>query len=283
MKVAKIEYEGRVAWAIVEGATVRPVSAWVHASEDPMLPDLRQGSVHGNGETLRLNQVQLLPPIAERAKLFCLGLNYHDHAEEAGLAPASDTPGFFTKFSDALVGQGQPLVRPTVSTSFDFEGEIAVVIGRGGRHIPRAEALDHVFGYTVMMDGSLRDFQKHSISAGKNFWQSGALGPWIVTADEIPDPKHLTLETRLNGATVQATRAELMICDISQAIAYISTLTPLRTGDIVSTGTPGGVGAARTPPLWMKSGDVIEVEVSAIGVLKNGIVDEAGAGTGKLA
>lgn len=279
MKVAKIEYEGRVAWATVEGETVRPVTAWVEATADPLLPDLRQGSVHEGGEALRLDQVHLLPPIAERAKLFCLGLNYHDHAEEAGMAPASDTPGFFTKFSDALVGQGQPLVRPTVSTSFDFEGEIAVVIGKGGRHISHADALDYVFGYTVMMDGSLRDYQKHSISAGKIFWQSGALGPWIVTADEIPDPTRLTLETRLNGATVQSTRADLMICNISQAIAYISTLTPLRPGDIVSTGTPGGVGAVRTPPLWMKSGDVIEVEVSAIGILKNGIVDEADAGT----
>jgi 2-keto-4-pentenoate hydratase/2-oxohepta-3-ene-1,7-dioic acid hydratase in catechol pathway len=183
-------------------------------------------------------------------------------------------PSLFTKIADVLVGQGEPMVRPRVSEHFDYEGEIAVVIGKAGRHIAPENALDHIFGYTIMNDGSVRDYQKHSATAGKNFWRSGSLGPWVVTADEIPDWRVLKMETRLNGQTVQSTTADLMLYDIPTAIAYISRWTPLAPGDVIATGTPGGVGSRRTPPLWMKAGDTIEVEVSSVGKLTNPIVDE---------
>lgn len=150
-----------------------------------------------------------------------------------------------------------------------------MVIGRAGRHVAAVDALSYVFGYTIMMDGSMRDFQKHSLSAGKNFWRSSSLGPWIVTADEIPDPTKLKLTTRLNGVEMQSSNASLMVYDIPTIIAYISRWTSLAPGDVISTGTPGGVGARRLPPLWMKAGDVIEVNVDQVGTLQNSVEDEA--------
>jgi 2-keto-4-pentenoate hydratase/2-oxohepta-3-ene-1,7-dioic acid hydratase in catechol pathway len=169
------------------------------------------------------------------------------------------------------------LVRPKVSHSFDFEGELAVIIGSTGRHITAQRALEHVAGYSCYNEGSIRDWQRHTSQffAGKTFDRSGSFGPWMVTTDEIPDPSRLTLETRLNGQVVQHTTTDLMITGIPRLIEYVSTILPLVPGDVIVTGTPGGVGAKRTPPLWMKPGDVVEVEVSAIGVLRNGVVGEA--------
>ena len=181
-------------------------------------------------------------------------------------------PSTFTKVPDALVGQGEPIYRPKVSECFDFEGEIAVIIGKYGRHISLENAMKHVFGYTIMMDGSVRDYLLPT--AGKNFWRSGSLGPWIVTADEIPNPDAFKLETRLSGKVVQETTAKLMIFSIPTIIEYISRWTPLAPGDVIATGTPAGIGAKRTPPLWMKAGDVIEVEVSQIGILRNPVRNE---------
>jgi 2-keto-4-pentenoate hydratase/2-oxohepta-3-ene-1,7-dioic acid hydratase in catechol pathway len=162
-----------------------------------------------------------------------------------------------------------------VSDNFDFEGELGVVIGTRGRLISQADALDHVGGYTCFNDGSVRDWQKHSVTSGKNFEASGACGPWIVTADEIPDPRTLTLVTRLNGQEVQRSGLDLLIHSIPRIIEYISTMTTLEPGDIIATGTPAGVGSRRTPPLWMKPGDTIEVEISSVGVLKNPITQGA--------
>jgi len=203
----------------------------------------------------------------------CVGLNYKAHAAE-GNNPVPEHPSLFMRLTNTLVAHGQPMIRPKASTSFDFEGELAVVIGSLGRHIPELEALSHVAGYTCFVDGSVRDYQKHSVSAGKNFLGTGPLGPWMTTADEIPDPTRLTLVTRLNGQEMQRSGTDMLIYSIPTLIAYVSAITPLVPGDIIATGTPAGVGHRRKPQLWMKAGDVLEVEISQIGTLRVPVVDE---------
>ena len=221
-----------------------------------------------------LAQVTLLPPITDPDKIICAGRNYRAHAAEAGGAPP-ENPQVFLRLVNTLVAHGQPMVCPKISGDFDYEGELALIIGKPGRHIAKADALSHIFGYTLFNDGSIRDIQfKHSIAAGKNFHQTGGFGPWIVTADEIPDPTRLHLATRLNGHEVQHTGIDDLIFDIPTLISYCSDWTPMVAGDVISTGTPEGVGFARKPPLWMKPGDVVEVEIGGIGVLRNPIVAE---------
>jgi 2-keto-4-pentenoate hydratase/2-oxohepta-3-ene-1,7-dioic acid hydratase in catechol pathway len=222
---------------------------------------------------LALADVDLLPPIPQPDKIVCIGLNYRAHAAEAGLK-VPDQPSLFLRLTNTLVPHGGALVRPSVSSDMDYEGELAVVIGRGGRHIQPANALDHVVGYACFNDGSLRDYQKSSVAVGKNFLKTGGFGPWLTTRDEIPDPSRLTLITRLNGNEVQRGETADMIFDVPAIIAYVSTFTPLEPGDVISTGTPPGVGMARKPPLWLKPGDVVEVEISGIGVLRNAVVAE---------
>src|SRR5207253_479357 len=180
------------------------------------------------------------------------------------------------RLATTLTGHEAEMIRPSVSQSFDFEGELAVVIGRGGRHIPVARALEHVAGYTCFVDGSVRDYQKISVTSGKNFPATGPLGPWIVTADEIPDPARLVLTTRLNGREMQHSGTDMLIHPVPAIVAFCSDFTPLQPGDVIATGTPDGVGHRRTPPLWMKPGDVLEVEISGIGTLRSRIVDEIG-------
>jgi 2-keto-4-pentenoate hydratase/2-oxohepta-3-ene-1,7-dioic acid hydratase in catechol pathway len=180
----------------------------------------------------------------------------------------------FVRFTDTLVGHDGEMIRPTVSDNSDFEGELALVIGKGGRHVKAENALDHVAGYTCFVDGSVRDYQKFSVTSGKNFPGTGPFGPWIVTTDEIPDPSKLTLTTRLNGTQVQYSPTDLLIYSIPQIIAFCSDFTTLSPGDVIATGTPEGVGHSRKPPLWMKAGDVLEVEISSIGTLRAHIVDE---------
>jgi 2-keto-4-pentenoate hydratase/2-oxohepta-3-ene-1,7-dioic acid hydratase in catechol pathway len=195
---------------------------------------------------------------------------------EAGGAPP-ENPSVFLRLVNTLVAHNQPMVCPKISGDFDYEGELALIIGKPGRHIAKADALGHIFGYTCFNDGSIRDIQfKHSIAAGKNFHATGGFGPWIVTADEIPDPTRLHLMTRLNGREVQHTGIDDLIFDIPTLISYCSDWTPLVAGDVISTGTPEGVGFARKPPLWMKPGDVVEVEIDGgVGVLRNPIIAEA--------
>ena len=180
----------------------------------------------------------------------------------------------FARFVDTLVGHEGEMIRPKISTHFDFEGELTIVIGRAGRYIRREDALDHVAGYTIMVDGSVRDYQKFSVTSGKNFPGTGPLGPWIVTTDEIPDPHKLTLTTRLNGKVMQHSGTDILIHDVPALIAFVSNFTALVPGDLIATGTPEGVGHRRNPPVWMKAGDVLEVEISGIGILRNRIVDE---------
>lgn len=221
------------------------------------------------------DEVRFLPPLARPAKIICVGLNYHGHMTETGRAPV-DHPTLFSRWPDSHVGHGAPMIRPAVSHMFDFEGELAVVIGKAGWQVPQAEAMDHVLGYSCYNDGSIRDFQRHTSQflPGKNFRASGAFGPWIVLADAVPDHRALTLTTRLNGQVVQQASLSELIFDLPELISYITTFTPLEPGDVIVSGTPDGVGAFRQPPLWMRAGDMVEVEVSGVGILANPIADE---------
>jgi 2-keto-4-pentenoate hydratase/2-oxohepta-3-ene-1,7-dioic acid hydratase in catechol pathway len=220
-----------------------------------------------------LADVKLRPPIPNPEKILCAGINYRSHAAETG-RELPKQPSMFIRLANTLTGHGGELIRPSVSQHFDFEGELAVVIGRGGRHIPAERALEHIAGYTCFVDGSVRDYQKFSVTSGKNFPGTGPLGPWIVTTDEIPDPTRLTLTTRLNGTEVQKSGTDLLIYSVPQIIAFCSDFTSLSPGDVIATGTPEGVGHRRNPPLWMKPGDVLEVEISGIGTLRSRVVDE---------
>jgi len=219
----------------------------------------------------RLDEVRFLPVIANpAAKFLCIGINYRPHMLEMGREPPA-YPVVFVRFASSLVGHGEPLVMPRASERFDFEGELAVVIGKPAREVAREQALDHVAGFACFNDGSVRDFQRHSgqFTPGKNFVASGSFGPWLVTADAIADPANLELVTRLNGEVVQQENTGELIFGIAELIEYISIWTELVPGDVIVTGTPGGVGAGRNPPLWMKPGDTIEVEISGLGTLRN--------------
>jgi 2-keto-4-pentenoate hydratase/2-oxohepta-3-ene-1,7-dioic acid hydratase in catechol pathway len=217
--------------------------------------------------------IKWLPVIPNPEKILCAGINYRSHAAETG-RELPKQPSMFIRLANTLTGHDGEMIRPAVSQSFDFEGELAVVIARAGRHIPIERALDHVAGYTCFVDGSVRDYQKFSVTSGKNFPATGPLGPWIVTTDEITDPARLMLTTRLNGREVQKSATDLLIYSVPQIIAFCSEFTPLAPGDVIATGTPEGVGHRRNPPLWMTPGDVLEVEISGIGTLRNRVVDE---------
>ena len=228
------------------------------------------------GEDLALSDVQLLAPLRRAPKLICIGLNYADHSKESGF----DTPTYpaiFSRYNSSLMGHGAPMVRPKVSEQLDYEGELAVIIGKGGRHIPVESALDHVIGYSVFNDGSVRDYQFKSTqwTMGKNFDDTGAFGPTLVTADELPaGAKGLKLETRLNGVVVQSSNIDHMIFDVATLVSLLSVAHALEPGDVIVSGTPAGVGLARKPPLWMKPGDVCEVEIEKVGLLRSPITAE---------
>ncbi|MBN9476000.1 MAG: 5-oxopent-3-ene-1,2,5-tricarboxylate decarboxylase [Bordetella sp. SCN 67-23] len=222
-----------------------------------------------------LAEVQLMPVIPEPSKIICVGINYVAHAAEAGRTVGKH-PVIFHRFADTLVGAGQPLLRPRVSDQFDYEGELAVVIGKGGRHIDPGDAMSHVAGYTIFNDASVRDWQfhTHQYGMGKNFAASGPLGPWMVTADEIADYRKLELRTYVNGEQVQEGRLDELAFDIPHLIAYVSQALPWNPGDILATGTPSGIGFKRTPPLLLKQGDSVRIEVTQIGELVNPVMDE---------
>ncbi len=276
MKLVKISRGGRCAEGFLDGDTVFVSGGWVDGPAGAAPFTLtRGGDLHAlrraATESVPLADVTLEAPIDPAAKLICVGVNYRDHATEIK-ADEATSPMIFTRFHDSIVAPGAPILRPRVSQSFDFEGEIAIVIGRTARHVALADAMSHVGGYSCFMDGSIRDYQKHSVTAGKNFWQTGSLGPWFVPAADFA-PADPALVTRLNGAEVQSSRASLMIFDIKTIIEYLSRWTELRPGDVIATGTPGGVGARRTPPLWMNPGDRIEVDVEGVGTLANPVAD----------
>jgi len=280
MKLASYIANGKPAFGVVAGdgvitmnerlkdryATLRDVLA------AGALAEMRRAA-EGAKPDAKLAGLTYLPAIPNPEKILCVGINYKSHAAEHG-TEAPKQPNIFTRFVNTLVPHEGEMIRPKVSTSFDFEGELALVIGRAGRHIAPENALEHVAGYTCFCDATVRDFTKYSLVAAKNFFGTGPLGPWIVTADEIPDPTRLLLTTRLNGRQTQHSGTDMLIHSIPAIIAFCSVFTPLAAGDIIATGTPDGIGAKRNPPVWMKAGDVLEVEISDIGTLRNRIADE---------
>ena len=281
MKLASYMAQGRPAFGRVEGDGVvtlsdrmgdRNITLKDALAEEGLLDELlRLGQ---DAETdLPLDRLKFLPTITNPQKILCVGINYRSHAAEHGHAVA-EKPNIFTKFTDCLLGHEGAMWRPKASTQLDFEGELVVVMGKGGRAIPAKDALSYGAGYTGFCDGSVRDFIKTSLITGKNFPMTSPLGPWMVTADEIPDPSKLTLTTRLNGQVMQHSGTDMLMHDVPALIAYCSAFTELSPGDIIATGTPEGIGARRNPPVWMKAGDVLEVEISQIGTLRNRIIDE---------
>jgi 2-keto-4-pentenoate hydratase/2-oxohepta-3-ene-1,7-dioic acid hydratase in catechol pathway len=281
MKLLSFLIEGRPSYGAVKGEAVLDLGRrlpWRSLRELLEADGLNQAAAQlaSGRPDYALNAVSYAPVIPDPGKIICVGLNYRDHVAETGRT-VTEKPALFARFACSQVGHLQPLVKPKVSDDFDYEGELAVVIGKPGRHIPANRALGHVAGYACYNEGSIRDWQRHTSQflAGKSFAESGSFGPWLVTTDEIPDPSKLTLQTRLNGAVVQNTTTDLLITPVPELIAYISTICPLAPGDVIVTGTPGGVGAKRTPPLWMRPGDTVEVEISGVGILRNSVVAEA--------
>jgi len=233
-------------------------------------------AIAGKISDLLINEVVLEPIIPEPPAIWCVGLNYVSHREETE-SPVTAQPTLFLRIAASQTGHLQPMICPKVSDNFDFEGELAVIIGIGGRHISESDALRHIAGYACYNDGTIRDWQRHTsqFSPGKNFVSTGGFGPWLVTADEFGDPYSQTMTTRLNGEVMQNAVIDLMLFRIEKLIAYISTMYPLNPGDVISTGTTGGVGFRRNPPIFLKAGDTVSVEISGIGTLINPIIDEA--------
>ncbi len=281
MRLATVMADGKVRFgAVVEGGFIDLGPGFAGRCAD-LAGLLAIGGVEearrlcaGAKPDFSLDALTWLPPNPRAdARMFALGVAYKDHQLETGRADA-EFPSLFSKHPQSLVGHLQPMVRPRISDQFDFEGEIVIVIGKAGRHIPAAGAMEHVAGYSILVDGSVRDYQKHSVTAGKNFDASSAYGPWITTRDEIADWRAVTLTTRLNGRQMQHSAWGRLLWDVEFVVNYVSTFTRLEPGDAISTGTPAGVGHRREPPLYMKAGDVLEVEVSGIGTLRNTVVDQ---------
>ena len=222
-----------------------------------------------------LAEVQLLPVVPDPGKIMCIGLNYAAHIAEMG-REQKEYPAVFTRWPDTLVASGEALVRPRESERFDYEGELAIIIGKGGRRIPRADAMAHIAGFAPFNDGSIRDWQRHNIqfTPGKNFPRTAGLGPALVTPDEAGDLAPQRVQTRLNGELVQDQPIGDLIWDVPSLVEYCSTFTTLLPGDIIATGTPSGVGDKRVPPLYLKAGDRVEISIGAVGTLVNGVVDE---------
>ncbi|MDY0271408.1 MAG: fumarylacetoacetate hydrolase family protein [Advenella sp.] len=278
MKIIRFLHQDQTRWGIIhEEQVVALDNHWPTLSEGLSQSVSALSGVANVLASMRipLNEVELLPPVEASSKILCVGLNYGRHVLETGNTQA-EHPSLFFRHLESFVGHGQDIVKPAHSGQFDYEGELVVVIGREGRHIPVENALEHVAGYTCMGENSVRDFQKHTaqVTAGKNFFHSGSLGPWIIPATEISDPATLHLTTRLNGQVVQDASLSELIFSIPQLIAYISTFCVLRPGDLIATGTPEGIGFRRTPPLFMKAGDTLEIEVSNVGILRTPVINE---------
>ncbi len=276
MQFLSFSNNGNASWGAISGDGVVDLGArGPHATLKDALAagDFMDIAAGANEADIALADITFLPTITDPTHMFCAGRNYKDHVEEMGHAMPENL-SLFLKASSTLVPHGGRMIRPKVSECLDFEGELCAVIGRETRHVSEADALNHVAGYTIMVDGSVRDMQKHSVTAGKNFHATGPLGPVMTSADEIADPSELQIKTTLNGEVVQDSPVSQLIFDIPYIISYVSRITTLQPGDIVATGSPAGAGAGRTPPLWMKGGDHLAVAVSRIGTLAIDIVDE---------
>ncbi|HSW19965.1 MAG TPA: fumarylacetoacetate hydrolase family protein [Ramlibacter sp.] len=279
MKLVSFERAGQATYGVVDGdRTVQPPADFLGrfptlaaVLEAGALPELAQ-AVRAGGVAVDAASLKPLPVLPTPGKVICVGLNYKTHVAETKRAD-SQYPSLFVRFADTLAAHGDVVQRPAFSERFDWEGELAVVIGRGGRDIPEARAFEHVAGYACFNDITVRDWQRHTHqwTPGKNFPGTGPLGPWLVTADEVGDVNALSLETRLNGQVMQRASLSDLIFTIPVLINYISRFTPLRPGDVIATGTPGGVGDRREPPVYMRDGDTVEVEITGLGILRNRI------------
>lgn len=281
MKVSRFLSGGREGWAVRDSAT----GLWHGCTEDDAsYPGSVDAHISSGSDALAraaeamlrrpaldLDAVQSLPPVAQPPKIICVGLNYTDHSAESGFEQPA-YPTLFSRFNTSVIAHGQPLVHPALSPTFDYEGELAVIIGKPGKGIARADALDHILGYSIFNDGSVREYQFKTPQwmMGKNFDGSGAFGPCLVTADELPPgARGLKLETRLNGVTVQSANTKDMVFDVESLIVTISEVMTLEAGDVIVAGTPAGIGHAREPKLYMQPGDLCEVEIEGIGLLSN--------------
>ena len=273
MKLASLAVNGRHSVGVVDDEEIADVGAVLGSDLKSLLAAdglARARAAVSQAARIPLADALLLPVIPNPGKIFCVGHNYETHRQETG-RDKTEHPSIFVRFADSQIGHGAPLLLPAVSTMFDYEGELAVVIGKGGRAIPAERALEHVAGYSCYNDASVRDWQWHTrqFTPGKNFPGTGAFGPWLVTADEIPDPSLLSVTTRVNGQVMQSQPTADMIFPIPIIIAYLSQFTPLSPGDVIVTGTPGGVGAKRQPPVWLQDGDLVEVDIPQVGLLAN--------------
>jgi 2-keto-4-pentenoate hydratase/2-oxohepta-3-ene-1,7-dioic acid hydratase in catechol pathway len=281
MRFATFQTEGAPSWGLIEGEEAVDLGAALRGR----YPDLKSAiaadaldevaAAAAGAPRHPLSAITWLPVLPNPDKILCVGLNYEMHRKETGRAEV-DHPTIFARFANSQIGHGADIVRPRLSHELDFEGELALIIGKPGRHIAREDAFGHVAGYACYNDGSVRDFQRHThqFTPGKNFPGTGAFGPWMMTPDELGALDGLRLQTRVNGQVVQDATFAQMIFDVPRIIAYCSAFTRLEPGDVIATGTPGGVGAKRTPPLWLKPGDSVEVEIDRLGTLRNGVVDE---------
>ncbi|WP_028217111.1 fumarylacetoacetate hydrolase family protein [Paraburkholderia oxyphila] len=281
MKYASFSVDGRETYGIIDGDKVIDLGKRI-GGEYPTLKALCAAdlprevaqAVAGQAD-YTLADITFLPPIADPVHIWCLALNYVEHHNEVQSAgrvqELPKQPALFARASDSLTAHGQPLRHPAVSEQFDYEGELVVVIGKPGYRVKAENAFEHVAGYTIMNEGSVRDWQFHTrqITPGKNFYQSGAIGPWIVPRDEVGDADTLRIQTKLNGAIMQDDTAASMVHKIPRFIEYVSSIAPLCPGDILATGTPSGVGFSRTPPVFMKPGDECEITIDRIGTLRN--------------
>jgi 2-keto-4-pentenoate hydratase/2-oxohepta-3-ene-1,7-dioic acid hydratase in catechol pathway len=285
MKLLTYRHGGRISWgavvddAVVDlGARLPRFAGLREALSAGALPELRQALASASPGP-KLAEIEFLAPIQNPEKILCVGVNYANrNAEYADNSDLPKYPSLFMRTPSSLAGHGAPIIRPPESEQFDYEGEIVLIIGRGGRRIPRDEALQPVAAITIMNEGSVRDWLRHgkfNVTQGKNFDRSGAVGPWMVTADAMPDLGSLRVTTRVNGEMRQDDTTASLIFGFDYLINYLSTFTELKPGDVISTGTPTGAGSFFKPPRWLKPGDVVEVEVSGIGTLRNTVADEA--------
>jgi 2-keto-4-pentenoate hydratase/2-oxohepta-3-ene-1,7-dioic acid hydratase in catechol pathway len=282
MKFASFKINGATSWGLIDGNEAVDLGAVLRDRfadlKSAIAADALKEAAGAAAKAARhpLAEITWLPVVPNPDKILCIGLNYENHRKETGREEV-ENPTVFGRFANSQTGHLANMIRPRVSSHLDYEGELALIVGKPGRYISRKDAWGHIAGYACYNEGSVRDYQRHTsqFTPGKNFPNTGAFGPWMVTPDEAGDLGPLRLQTRLNGEVMQDTTISQMIFDIPRQIEYCSAFTRLEPGDVIVTGTPGGVGSRRTPPVWMKSGDVVEVEIDRIGLLRNVVADEA--------
>lgn len=284
MKIVSFETGGNSSFGIEKNGAIIDLAGRIDGAtvaEDLLTPELQAKAAAiaatADGDVATAD-VTLQIPVTNPEKILCIGINYANRNEEYGdLTPMQEYPSMFFRVPGSFVGHNVPIVRPPESEQLDYEGEIAIVIGEGGRRIPRETAESHIAALTCLNEGTIRDWLrhgKHNVTQGKNFDRSGSIGPWMVTADEFQGYGDMTIETRVNGDVRQTDTTASLMFDFAYLVSYVSTIMTLKRGDIISTGTPIGAGARFDPPIWLKPGDVLEVEAAGIGLLRNEIIDE---------